>query len=305
MSTRCRGLSPRGRGSLRPAQRRHQRQGSIPARAGEPGRGLSADHRHEVYPRAGGGAFLPGTMVGSHCGLSPRGRGSLRIGREAPDRLGSIPARAGEPSASRRATSACRVYPRAGGGAHAAQPVAQPGGGLSPRGRGSQDERSRSVRCRGSIPARAGEPVSWQCERCSGRVYPRAGGGARISKGGRPACAGLSPRGRGSPPPRPAGPPAPRSIPARAGEPLWPSAISEAHGVYPRAGGGAPRRCGPMGWITGLSPRGRGSPIQRLLNEGLIGSIPARAGEPLGAAPCWGLCRVYPRAGGGALRRRR
>ena len=49
--------------------------------------------------------------------------------------------------------------------------------GLSPRGRGNQDDRRFSSLNLGSIPAWAGEPFDIILLRPSWRVYPRVGGG--------------------------------------------------------------------------------------------------------------------------------
>ena len=91
------GLSPRLRGSRLILDRDAERDGSIPARAGEPiaqdgGRRLDA-----VYPRTCGGALASAMIAWLERGLSPRVRGSPFA--VAPDFcwIGSIPARAGEP----------------------------------------------------------------------------------------------------------------------------------------------------------------------------------------------------------------
>ena len=130
---------------------------------------------------------------------------------------------------------------------------------------------------------------------------------------------GLSPRGRGNPSTGPSGAERKRSIPAWAGEPHSPTMWTRRHRVYPRVGGGTPRRPYGIGCNPGLSPRGRGNPWRRHVHNQRRGSIPAWAGEParrrsvsfpLRSIPAWagepfalgcgrGLCRVYPRVGGG------
>ena len=132
--------------------------GSIPARAGEPGR-----------PR------LAATI--QQWGLSPRVRGNrLGLGLHracgGTDTGRSIPARAGEPAGPPRSLRwvyprACGgtglpqspplgVYPRACGGT--AHDRGQSGDGLYPRACGGTAYGS-AVRAKGSIPARAGEPL--------------------------------------------------------------------------------------------------------------------------------------------------
>ncbi len=73
--SRCRGLSPRGRGKLVLYRRRRQCLGSIPAWAGETRARVAADDAVEVYPRVGGGNRYLGYVLEPAHGLSPRGRG--------------------------------------------------------------------------------------------------------------------------------------------------------------------------------------------------------------------------------------
>ena len=71
-----------------------------------------------------------------------------------------------------------------------------------------------------------------------------------------------------------------RSIPARAGEPVWWSWSSLLMGVYPRACGGTFRKASCAQTAMGLSPRVRGNPWVPAVGEVFQRSIPARAGEP-------------------------
>ncbi len=91
------GLSPRVRGSR--SVRRHDpaSSGSIPARAGEPASESWIKPLIRVYPRACGGAWTSHVSLLVQPGLSPRVRGSLFSAVDHCRRLGSIPARAGEP----------------------------------------------------------------------------------------------------------------------------------------------------------------------------------------------------------------
>ena len=175
--------------------------------------------------------------------------------------------------------------------------------GLSPRGRGNR--RGPAGPCAGwrSIPAWAGEPGSERERSRFPGVYPRVGGGTAwvwITMG---SVMGLSPRGRGNPVVGQPATPVGRSIPAWAGEPGPGARRRVSTPVYPRGGGGTrwsgsqPRSRG------GLSPRGRGNLHRGLDRRDQHGSIPAGAGEPL--SPSWPLCQitVYPRGGGGNLRR--
>ena len=158
--------------------------------------------------------------------------------------------------------------------------------GLSPRVRG--------------IPARAGEPPPYQCWGGQLAVYPRACGGAAHNAPRNPGLQGLSPRVRGSPAGAFLHQPGRGSIPARAGEPIpWSFPESERR-VYPRACGGARTKPLLPPILQGLSPRVRGSRFSADTPVASRRSIPARAGEPRRWAGAGILCRVYPRACGGA-----
>ena len=96
-----RGLSPRVRGNLVPPLRMRVKVGgvrSIPACAGEP----LIYHRRQpvskVYPRVCGGTGIGGQVQEIQPGLSPRVRGNPFLDRALEERIGSIPACAGEPS---------------------------------------------------------------------------------------------------------------------------------------------------------------------------------------------------------------
>ena len=203
-----------------------------------------------------------------------------RLSRLGP--IGSIPARAGEPSGRSPSPPAKPVYPRACGGTSMLSSRSPPKAGLSPRVRGNPPWRIRLTGMMGSIPARAGEPV--RCCPSPGRraVYPRACGGTSSAKPSSTAGPGLSPRVRGNP-----------SHWRRARRSQW---------VYPRACGGTTAERLVIGQGHGLSPRVRGNPPPQCASYGARRSIPARAGEP----PCYRVGRrqkrVYPRACGGTHR---
>ena len=152
------GLSPRGRGSPEGVVVTFKMDGSIPAWAGEPQISASVASLSRVYPRVGGGAIDKAPANTRVEGLSPRGRGSLSRPSGPFVVSGSIPAWAGEPSASRQSESLQRVYPRVGGGALPAADRHGRSRGLSPRGRGSRERTRSSGPRHGSIPAWAGEP---------------------------------------------------------------------------------------------------------------------------------------------------
>ena len=132
---------------------------SIPAWAGEPERIDPAAKGREVYPRVGGGTFLPRSQDPKWNGLSPRGRGN-RLG--APVHYvfhRSIPAWAGEPPSQSCQRFTLRVYPRVGGGTPPMGIYDSMSTGLSPRGRGNHGPTKPRKSKPRSIPAWAGEPA--------------------------------------------------------------------------------------------------------------------------------------------------
>ena len=214
---------------------------------------------------------------------------------------GSIPARAGEPSAGHGLRSSLRVYPRPCGGADPTPVRSVPNDGLSPPVRGSPGRVGLDPILERSIPARAGEPHP----RCSGppprRVYPRPCGGAASARKHAMQEVGLSPPVRGSRGHRQPKPVRGRSIPARAGEPAAKAVGYEPGGVYPRPCGGAAVGLDVPGAGGGLSPPVRGSREHGPGRHGDRRSIPARAGEPTDGPCPIRTRRVYPRPCGGAV----
>ena len=131
------GRSPRVRGSRIRARLRELRAGSIPAGAGEPGQQARGIFLSRVDPRGCGGAMRAGSTDPKRLGRSPRVRGS-RAGDHAPGRhMGSIPAGAGEPDASRLPGRPAAVDPRGCGGATEWEERTAIPEGRSPRVRGS------------------------------------------------------------------------------------------------------------------------------------------------------------------------
>ena len=89
------------------------------------------------------------------------------------------------------------------------------------------------------------------------------------------------------------------SIPAQAGEPPFSILRLSVQWVYPRTGGGTRCLQAHVYHFTGLSPHRRGNQRRVLESFGYVGSIPAQAGEPVGATAGSVRSRVYPRTGGG------
>ena len=113
---RLSGLSPRVRGNHGRPPSPERRARSIPACAGEPGRGALQGRPPEVYPRVCGGTVEHVRLVVGIVGLSPRVRGN-RLLAQLPDMAArSIPACAGEPPAISCCAPLYAVYPRVCGG---------------------------------------------------------------------------------------------------------------------------------------------------------------------------------------------
>ena len=151
------GLSPHVRGNLvsRPAGAR--RDGSIPARTGEPVSSSTAGNIWRVYPRTYGGTHRPTRVVSSKHGLSPHVRGNPYGLSRAARHKGSIPARTG--------------------GTPKAMTKGELIDGLSPRVRVNPLDDWLVSATKGSIPARTGEPASGRIsESTAGGLSPRVRG---------------------------------------------------------------------------------------------------------------------------------
>ena len=235
------GRSPRVRGSPAGHTTTRVAAGSIPARAGEPGGPARGRVCLEVDPRACGGATAHTGRERSPRGRSPRVRGSPSRTSESSLRLGSIPARAGEPDTAPPRRRAQRVDPRACGGAEACATKQNRAWGRSPRVRGSPPIAPTRCGHGGSIPARAGEPHRWTHGTGVPRVDPRACGGAVPADWKLLKVVGRSPRVRGSRARSHGELVTQGSIPARAGEPSKCCHPISPVRVDPRACGGACR----------------------------------------------------------------
>ncbi len=218
-SAPCWGLSPQVRGSHDAGVWIADGLGSIPAGAGEPISTRVTRSRVRVYPRRCGGASTTSATTRTRTGLSPQVRGSLNEVGCLAQRVGSIPAGAGEPRTNHRRPRTRSVYPRRCGGALYNAGTFARCRGLSPQVRGSRRLASGITIRLGSIPAGAGEPRPARRCRTPGRVYPRRCGGASGMVYTALGSSGLSPQVRGSLFNQYVTGPAAGSIPAGAGEP--------------------------------------------------------------------------------------
>ena len=232
------GLSPRVRGNHRQHHYNMDQTRSIPACAGEPGRGQQDARGDRVYPRVCGGTAKAGAIHQRDWGLSPRVRGNPapRTGLDGTRR--SIPACAGEPKRGGSRIRSGRVYPRVCGGTIHLTVRAVVGGGLSPRVRGNLGSLPKRLKDIGSIPACAGEPAGGADHGQGQKVYPRVCGGTTSESTTQLRQLGLSPRVRGNPYRLHSSGQTTWSIPACAGEPRYAMTGIAMTKVYPRVCGG-------------------------------------------------------------------
>ena len=131
------GLSPLTRGNHQRVGIYRQREGPIPAHAGEPQMRDVIMPGIGAYPRSRGGTFYSGDAEALEWGLSPLTRGNLVNVAAATVVQGPIPAHAGEPRFGDAVNHDKGAYPRSRGGTsisgtHLTSPL-----GLSPLTRGN------------------------------------------------------------------------------------------------------------------------------------------------------------------------
>ena len=173
--------------------------------------------------------------------------------------------------------------------------------GLSPPTRGILARSQGETFPDRSIPAYAGDPRQEQSVSRAARVYPRLRGGSEPNHNTENKPKGLSPPTRGIPVLWPLCALAARSIPAYAGDPIPSPAEPQPRGVYPRLRGGSARWRPIPPARQGLSPPTRGIPRYPARFVGVLGSIPAYAGDP--PTTCYRIAalKVYPRLRGGSV----
>ena len=214
------GLSPRGRGKRYTCRTQSPYERSIPAWAGETVASSLRLSLRWVYPRVGGGNLMRGNASAVPMGLSPRGRGKLRLDAHIRMYGRSIPAWAGETRAFAPGSTLIVVYPRVGGGNMGVSAKACRMKGLSPRGRGKRGLNFCQSLTDRSIPAWAGETLVLVHAERKQTVYPRVDGGNITRRETADTFYGLSPRGRGKPSRELGSSRSCGSIPAWAGETL-------------------------------------------------------------------------------------
>ena len=197
-----------------------EKDGSIPACAGNPGEDDGGDQLQRVHPRVCGESGDDAQQMRSVHGPSPRVRGILGAVLGGGPGGGSIPACAGNPRTTAPTTPRSRVHPRVCGESTADSEPPLDTEGPSPRVRGIRPGVAGRVARRGSIPACAGNPRACPGRRRMPRVHPRVCGESAGWWRRGSVAPGPSPRVRGIPALDEAlgGPGG--SIPACAGNPL-------------------------------------------------------------------------------------
>ena len=251
-----------------------------------------------VHPRVGGEHAAPNASKNAISGSSPRGRGTPQYGTSNSTRDRFIPAWAGNTHRRSKRRFACPVHPRVGGEHDQRTAIIAQKDGSSPRGRGTlTPEYSRMFGSR-FIPAWAGNTPAPSCSRRSATVHPRVGGehpeAPTISR----LNLGSSPRGRGTLRYSLQSAGANRFIPAWAGNTTSDSSTSNRVSVHPRVGGEHMDTEQDMLTISGSSPRGRGTHLNRSRTITTSRFIPAWAGNTRRRPTAPAAAPVHPRVGG-------
>ena len=134
------GLSPHGRGILVGVRDQDGEHGPIPAWAGDTTWNSICVSRIWAYPRMGGGYAAKASAKLYKLGLSPHGRGIHPYTIPNGERLGPIPAWAGDTSQLSMRMRMIGAYPRMGGGYDAELAAKPASAGLSPHGRGIRQD---------------------------------------------------------------------------------------------------------------------------------------------------------------------
>ncbi len=251
----------------------------IPAGAGNSNHGCSMSILPPVHPRGCGEQVTLTTAGGTSNGSSPRVRGTDLFTRKPRSEYRFIPAGAGNRAAWLASCKSVAVHPRGCGEQEAVDNAGKAEQGSSPRVRGTGRENPQKARRPRFIPAGAGNRI--RQARCSvaSAVHPRGCGEQLTLAHGSPIHDGSSPRVRGTANHRRALLPAPRFIPAGAGNRPDSSKIEMPATVHPRG-------CGEQGggriecvFVTGSSPRVRGTGSVRLQSKASGRFIPAGAGN--------------------------
>ena len=253
------GSSPRVRGTRRRSARRTARQRFIPACAGNAAGPRWWWRYSAVHPRVCGERINRTAAGVSRSGSSPRVRGT-RLGSGYRDgAVRFIPACAGNATGKAHTLAAEAVHPRVCGERQSGHFWWRPGGGSSPRVRGTPPRRRRAGWPARFIPACAGNAPDSRSGTTCAPVHPRVCGERLRQAGADDAAVGSSPRVRGTPGRRRYRRRSGRFIPACAGNAVRAMRLARSPPVHPRVCGERfvflPR---PF-FAGGSSPRVRGT----------------------------------------------
>ena len=170
------GLSPLARGNLRRPRWNLPRTGPIPARAGQPILYRITNKTSGAYPRSRGATGSGTNAMSLESGLSPLARGNLSRSVGESNRLGPIPARAGQPSRQSGRRPGIWAYPRSRGATCTLRIARVQERGLSPLARGNRCASFPFAAQQRPIPARAGQPSSGTSRTTVITAYPRSRG---------------------------------------------------------------------------------------------------------------------------------
>ena len=193
-----RGLAPHARGNPPNALQRRVAARTIPACTGKPTPGGDAATVIQDYPRMHGETRPWTTPTSCRWGLSPHARGNQTGNEIMNSYTGTIPACTGKPSSGSRSRTMKGDYPRMHGETRPAFQIQHAPQGLSPHARGNHVLRHISDRCRRTIPACTGKPVSGKRPLRMVMDYPRMHGETGRDAAGRHDDPGLSPHARGN-----------------------------------------------------------------------------------------------------------
>ena len=170
------GSSPLARGTPALRDSAFRREGLIPARAGNTGRGNYHLPRMRAHPRSRGEHPLTSPDTSATSGSSPLARGTLCGLRLRTNGLGLIPARAGNTWHAGDWNANARAHPRSRGEHRGSVSSAKTRAGSSPLARGTRGACRLDQSLNGLIPARAGNTFSTGGGGCAGRAHPRSRG---------------------------------------------------------------------------------------------------------------------------------
>ena len=275
------GLSPLARGNLAVAHAPGIDVGPIPACAGQPKAHIPCACRKTAYPRLRGATFDRSSSFAANEGLSPLARGNQLQRQRAVQRVGPIPACAGQPAPLGAGPEGDGAYPRLRGATRFSAGCGAGCWGLSPLARGNHVAQVPLARRRGPIPACAGQPGGSAPSGPPWRAYPRLRGATASWVNEAVSGVGLSPLARGNHHQRRQARDAVGPIPACAGQPTASCLASGPPRAYPRLRGATAASAGAARWAGGLSPLARGNRTPAGLVSEKSGPIPACAGQPL------------------------